>query len=680
MLKLVNVSKIFGNGNQTVTALDDISLQLPSKGLIIICGPSGCGKSSLLNILGMIDKPTHGELYFHNHKTSNFKHQKRSTYQKNCVAFLFQHYFLLSGFTALENVMLPLLISGYQHKKAHGLAIELFKQFDLLNISEQQVTTLSGGEAQRVALMRALVKRTPIVLADEPTGALDTQNGTHVMKILVAMSQEKLVIVVTHNPLIIAHYGDRIIKLQSGRIVCDEIRHSHQSKANVKELSHKKNQSKQLLITRFLQLSKKSMSWALLSLIVSLVGTLLTLGIHHGGNILAIEQPLKAFDSSIFYLSNVERTPIKDSPLNLVSYQQPQLEDIDVIIDLDDATVDVSLRGLLATQFELRYHNQPLHQIELTPCDDYDGHLTAYNQLLINEKAAKMFKDEFPDFRLPAVVNYQTDLETSYNIEGVGIIHDRFEMALDFNVLTVVNDWLFHERPRIFFSHERMKTYLASQILVNLSRQLHQPISWYERLLIAQPSDPITNYELMVIHRSEAAIISRYMKRDDDAVLSWQSSYIQERLLIQSLVDTIGLGLVFFIVISGISALLTLALTLMHCYRIHRHRIAILWQLGLDLREIRKIFIFIGRIISLIALALSFGSALILSSIANMMIERVYYFPQLIRLPIRYYGNIPFAIPIVMFVTLICLGDIIALIATRSLKTESLISELKDHD
>ena len=221
MIKVENVIKKYGKSQQTI-ALKGINLVFPDKGLISILGPSGCGKSTLLNLLGLLDKPTEGDILIDGISTKNLNATKKDSLRNETIGFIFQSYHLIPTLSLINNVVLPLEIDNKDKRNvANEKAVELLKKFGLGDLINKKTNDLSGGQKQRVAICRALINNPKIILADEPTGALDSENSEEVLKILKEISKERLVILVTHNNEQALTYSDRIITLKDGTVIKD---------------------------------------------------------------------------------------------------------------------------------------------------------------------------------------------------------------------------------------------------------------------------------------------------------------------------------------------------------------------------------------------------------------------------------------------------------------------------
>ena len=221
MLKLKNITKTYISGNEKVEALKGIDLEFRESEFVSILGQSGCGKTTLLNIIGGLDRYTSGDLIINGKSTKDFKDRDWDAYRNYSVGFVFQSYNLIGHQTVLSNVELALTISGVSRKERRERAIKALEDVGLKEQIHKKPNQLSGGQMQRVAIARALVNDPDIILADEPTGALDTKTSVQVMEILKKISKDKLIIMVTHNPELAEKYSSRIIKILDGKITDD---------------------------------------------------------------------------------------------------------------------------------------------------------------------------------------------------------------------------------------------------------------------------------------------------------------------------------------------------------------------------------------------------------------------------------------------------------------------------
>ena len=220
MLEVKNLVKIYkAKGGVTVRALDDVSIKFKETGMIFLLGKSGSGKSTLLNVIGGLDKPDSGEIIIKGKNSKTFSGGDFDSYRNTYIGFIFQEYNILEEFNLEQNISLALQLQGKPNDKKAVEAI--LEQVDLAGLGKRKPNTLSGGQKQRVAIARALIKNPEIIMADEPTGALDSKTGKQVFDTLKKLSKEKLVIVVSHDRDFAEKYGDRIIELSDGKIISD---------------------------------------------------------------------------------------------------------------------------------------------------------------------------------------------------------------------------------------------------------------------------------------------------------------------------------------------------------------------------------------------------------------------------------------------------------------------------
>ena len=221
MLELKNITKSYKLGNNVQHALKGIDLSFKKNQFVAILGPSGSGKTTLLNVIGGLDRYDSGDLIINNRSTKKFKEKNWDAYRNNCVGFIFQSYNLITHISVLKNVEMSTTLSGYSKKRRKNMAIEALKKVGLGDHIYKKPNQLSGGQMQRVAIARALVNNPNIILADEPTGALDTKTSKQIMELIKEVASDKLVIMVTHNPDLAKEYANRIIEFKDGEIVSD---------------------------------------------------------------------------------------------------------------------------------------------------------------------------------------------------------------------------------------------------------------------------------------------------------------------------------------------------------------------------------------------------------------------------------------------------------------------------
>ncbi len=315
MLELRNILKIYPSADNPVRALDGVSLKFRESEFVSILGQSGCGKTTLLNIVGGLDGYTDGDLIIDGVSTKNFGDRDWDAYRNHSIGFVFQSYNLIPHQTVLQNVELALTISGVSKAERRRRAKEALEKVGLGNQLSKRPNQLSGGQMQRVAIARAIVNDPEIILADEPTGALDTETSVQVMDILKEISENRLVIMVTHNPELAEQYSSRIIRMLDGKIIndscplTDDECVNEQKKEIVKAQAKKKGKRPSMSRATSFSLSLKNLFTKKgRTILTSFAGSIGIIGI---ALILAVSQGMTA------YIDNVQESTLSVYPLTL---------------------------------------------------------------------------------------------------------------------------------------------------------------------------------------------------------------------------------------------------------------------------------------------------------------------------------------------------------------------------
>ena len=221
MINISSISKEYVMGDNKLLALNNVDISINEGEFVSIMGSSGSGKSTLMNIIGCLDVPSNGDYFFRDNNISNYSSNKLAELRNKDIGFIFQNFNLLPRLNALENVILPLLYSGKSKKERVELALKALKNVGLKDRTHHRPNQLSGGQQQRVSIARAIAGTPKLILADEPTGALDSSTSLEIMKILNDLNQTGITIIVVTHENDIAKYGSRIIKMKDGKIIED---------------------------------------------------------------------------------------------------------------------------------------------------------------------------------------------------------------------------------------------------------------------------------------------------------------------------------------------------------------------------------------------------------------------------------------------------------------------------
>lgn len=224
MIRSINLSKIFRTDEVETTALNEVTFEIKKGEFVAVMGPSGCGKSTLLNILGLLDNPSEGEYYFLETEVAKYNEKQRAKLRKNNIGFVFQNFNLIDELTVFENVELPLIYLGYSGSDRKKRVEEVLEQMQILHRKKHFPLQLSGGQQQRVAVARAVIAKPSLILADEPTGNLDSAHGEEVMNLLNDLNQNGTTIVMVTHSQRDAEYSQRVIRLFDGQIITENIK------------------------------------------------------------------------------------------------------------------------------------------------------------------------------------------------------------------------------------------------------------------------------------------------------------------------------------------------------------------------------------------------------------------------------------------------------------------------
>lgn len=223
MIEVKNVTKIYKMGKETVVALNNVSLSIDKGEFVAIVGPSGSGKSTIMHIIGGLDSPTEGHVYFDNKDISKYKDKEKAKFRNSEIGFVFQAFNLENTQTALENVMMPLIFSGSSKKNRKSKAGKALELVELGHLKNHKPNEMSGGQRQRVSIARALVNDPKIIFADEPTGNLDSKTGENIMNLFKDLNnQGYTIIMVTHN-MEEAEKAKRVVRIKDGNIISDSL-------------------------------------------------------------------------------------------------------------------------------------------------------------------------------------------------------------------------------------------------------------------------------------------------------------------------------------------------------------------------------------------------------------------------------------------------------------------------
>ena len=427
MLSLKNIVKEYSAGDNKVVALKGVSLDFRKSEFVSVLGQSGCGKTTLLNIIGGLDQYTSGDLVINGRSTKKYKDRDWDTYRNHSIGFVFQSYNLIPHQTVLQNVELALTLSGVSRAERRARAKAALEEVGLGDQLKKKPNEMSGGQMQRVAIARALVNNPDIILADEPTGALDTETSVQVMEILKRISKDRLIIMVTHNPDLAKQYSSRIIRMLDGKIIDDSMPITDAERAEMAEEYAKRRAKAKSKKRRRRKTKKPTMSFAtsfmlsLKNLFTKKGRTALTafagsIGIIGIALILAISEGMTT------YIDTVQENTLSSYPLTI---EATTVE----LTTLMETFMNISSEGVKHDK-DAVYQKSALYDIvnAFNNLEERENDLKSFNQYLLNKRADK----NSPLSEAINGIQYSYDLDMlvyTKNVEG-NIIRSDTELLL----------------------------------------------------------------------------------------------------------------------------------------------------------------------------------------------------------------------------------------------------------
>ncbi len=699
LFELNKVSRFYLIDKKQKYVLKDVTLSLPSHGLVTILGKSGSGKSTLLNLLGKIDAPSEGTIYFNNEDINKYKEKKISAYHSQCVSFIFQHYHLLDKQTALYNVMLPSLISGKSYQTAKEEAIILMNEFGLSEgLFNKRCIDLSGGERERIAILRSFINKPLVLLADEPTGALDKTNAVLVMESLKKISESSLVVLVTHNNKLAKQYSDRILHMQDGKIVKDERIndiYNPKEKVTIKKNRTNHNWLNQIVNSNFIKRFKRNI-FSISALTIGLVSSLLIIGFSNGKEQSILKSMQKQFDYGSASINKENKIRNPNSPITLIQTIRPSQEEIQELTnEYEDFHICYSYDALLTPFPEISFNDSVIEDFTYQPIYSFTDQSTNHdllikgklpsfdtlNQVVINTKAYDELNRMFKFDCLNSYIRIKDEHSYSYytnNIE-TPYITDYFTYDRLVQIVGVVDEITFLNMPKIYYSYKALDSYLDEIYLNNLSAYDYE-VSWKQRIIEAQDNEDISSYTCRLFLKDYRNIEKLKTTKEEitDYVITSNALTIEETLF--SLVEAASVGMEVFLVIALVGVAMIIGIISFASYNEDIKDSAILLCLGAKRDDIALIYIIESMLLGLISILLSFIISSLLTKPINLLINKFTSLIDVIDIPFKRFYNHSFFLPIIIFVgtLLICIVSTYLPIAFS--KKISLKEELKAND
>ena len=701
LIELADITKTFTLSDKNkFTALKNINLKLPNVGLISIVGKSGCGKSTLLNIMAGLDKPTSGKYLFFKDNISDYKDKELEIFLNKRIGIIFQHYHLLEDKDVLFNISLPMLISGSSYKAARKEAITLLEgiNFDK-NYYHKKVKDLSGGEKQRVAILRALINSPNVLFADEPTGALDSENSLRIMEILKRASKKKLVVIVSHNKELVEKYSDRIIYMKEGQIVADEIINKNKIEG-IPRTSSKMRHGEYWVEKIALGTLKKRFFrniFSILSLSICLIATTLVLGFSLSSPKAIEKEAKKRLDYGVISISKEEKSDLEGTLISLVQESRPKEEEINKLKWTNNKILYLNnYENLLLANSTFTYEEKELEDILFRPIYNFSssyidhslltkGKIPATNsfdEILINKKAFELLEKSSKINPIGSVISFSSFYETSYytfDSENT-VIKDTFTFSKEFKVLGVVDELDFLSSPTIYYNYESYVTFLNDTLLNNLSSYFNEDYSWKRRIDEAGENDELSGYSIkgFVKNHKHNIYLSSYIKGIDDTGLKATSLALTVENSLMQLVDASSKGMSIFLIIAVLGVVLIIGILSFFSYTQDKKQSAILSSLGASRKSISSIYLFENIIVGIFSFLLSILLSLPLIKLANYIIYKFIGIANVVNYPTHVITNMKYDYPFILLFGMFLVVILSTLLPIAFSKKISISKELKD--
>ena len=707
LLELKNINKSFKiSKSERYIALENINLNFKKGEFVSIVGPSGSGKSTLLNLIAGLDYPTSGELIIGDKTSKKFKKKDWDLYRKNNIGFIFQNFNLIEHLTAVENVEIVMNLIGLKYKARRERAIELLKKVGLENHINHKPSELSGGQKQRVAIARSLANDPDIILADEPTGALDKKTGLQIMQLITSIAKEKLVIMVTHNNDLAKEYSNRIVKVRDGRIESDEVI-KEEIINDVKTSLEKKNKVMSFyeafkLSLRNMKKKKGRVIITTLAGCIGIIGFALITGLGNGANIY-IDKQLNKFGTANILIVNKtvkEKAGTEDEAIvpttNIADYDKilnndfvkSKIDEKRMYIDFSTSKLKVKDNSFSEEQNKSNeqsgitiYGLDSEKNLEFLK-ENLDGNIPVEgkNELLVNQATAR---------KLLKTLNLNTDdikqiigktVVFTYLTEGMPVGYDK-----EFVVSGIVNE-LDLGVPTAYYNYNDMVKFLKG---INLEGK-----SLYDTIVEKAPV-----YEIVVSDIANTKKVSDYISAKENGgageismlgVGSAEAGFSANNMsnviknIFKQLIMMAQVVISIFIIVALVVSSIMTALVLYSSIVERKTEIGIIKAVGGRNKDVIRIFeseaILMGLFSGIVGMGLAFVLAPILEKVISSVLKLD--LPGIVTIPL---SKVPFTditFPFATIITIILFSALVSAIAgylpSRKATKMNVIDALRD--
>ncbi len=697
MLIFKKVSKKYQTKNKRdFFALRDFSYSFNDVGFYCILGKSGSGKSTIANLASLIDSPSEGEIFFNNKKISCFNEKEINNYRSQEIGLIFQHYNLNLNDTVINNICIP----RYARQQDPGMAYKDGKRylkmfgFDEL-FYKKKASELSGGEAQRIAIIRAIINNPKIIIADEPTGALDEKNSLKVMQILKMFSKEKCIIVITHNIKLAQKFADEIIHLEDGIIkgvtsIKQNNFHNHKSNYENSGFKFGKNQNWMVRkgLNRLINNKGKNILTGF-SILIGLVFVFISIGFSQGVNSIIQNHTLERFDYGCGKIYKIESINLTNSTMKL--NKMTRLSD-EEILNINDTyqylKFELNVDAIFSKNAEVSYNGMLINEIDLSPVYNFDsyycndrlvikGSKPPSHGLLVNKDGEQWLKKSFD---VKSVIGLDIKVSSIYKISFYDDNYDAFietyEYDKNLKIYGVVNEFSFLSTPKFYYSYSSIIEHSKSIFMPMLSQHKNQEIYWYDYLKSCSNNDEITSFSHRVFCPINNLLTFESIKFDKS--ISLESDGVLLKSTFKTLMDAVLIGLSAFSSLAIIGTVLIIGITSFSSYTFEKKNSAIYMANGVSKEQIFIIFIIETILVALIAFCLSIPASLLFEKCVNFIIFKQFNLQNLICIPFFSYKNKFLFLPLISLLGCFFIAILSTYLPLKFVKKINLKKELSE--
>lgn len=696
MLKFDKVSKKYND----FFALKDFTYTFPGKGLVSIVGKSGSGKTTIANLISLIDKPSEGKIFFNNIDINTFNKKRVQAYRNKDISFIFQHYNLLLDSNVIDNIILPrLLFQESELEAKHDACLLLDKiGLDSNSYKNKLVKDLSGGEAQRVAILRALINSPSILIADEPTGALDEKNSISIMEIFKSISKKRLIILISHNIELVDKYSDQIIILKDGRIVDIKIKTKLETKNNKEfQVNHKIGKNQNWIIKKSLKKIKTNIikdSLCISSMIVGISFVFLNIGFNNGIKNIIDDKCIQRLDYGTNKIYKVDKIDIPNSSLKI--NKMTRLDESE-IYEISEYNKDLNFElnfDALYKNIKVTHKDVSLTQTTVSPIYKFNeeyldaelilkGTIPANDGILVNKSFENYLKKTID---IDSVIGIDINLSSNYiyyhnQIDENQIqIKDEFIINKTFKVYGVVDEFSFMSIPKIYFDYSNLTNTLKESVMINLSKFLGEEYTWYDLISDVSNTSELSSFSHYAFFKAKDFKKINVNNLDVGSIKNIEME--GEGLILKqsfiSLTDAISKGLLIFCLLTCFGTCLIIGISSFSSFMLDKKHNAILYAFGANKEQIFSIYLFENLIITFFAFFFSLFFSWACQSLINSFIYNRYYLDKIIDIPFLYFNGKFLYLILIVFIFVLGASILSSYFPLQFSKSISIKKELSD--